>query len=189
MNPKIVGAVLATVLAVPFAAQAQYQNQQSALNTSYLGLNVGSTDQKLRVDGFGSRTDSNTGVKLYGGYGFNENFGLEAGFVDFGKGRLNSASSKPQALYLAATGTLPVNDQFSLFAKAGLAASRTKLQAPGYSRSENRATPVIGVGAAFNFSPNVAMVVEYEDFGKVAKKDGFNIKANMASVGVRYKFD
>lgn len=200
MKKKVLGAVLASVLVFPFAAQAQVQGApQGALQNAYLGTNVGSANQKLSVDGAGSHKDSDTGYKLYGGYGINQNFGVEAGFVDFGKGSVSnstntaSASAEPQALYVAATGTLPLNDQVSLFAKAGVAANRTKLRTSfagvSDSSTESRIAPMIGIGAAYKFTPNVSMVAEYEDFGKVVKEDGANLKANMVSVGLRYKFN
>jgi OOP family OmpA-OmpF porin len=31
-------------------------------------------------------------------------------------------------------------------------------------------------------------VAEYEDFGKISKDDGADLKANLLSIGVRYKF-
>jgi len=47
---------------------------------------------------------------------------------------------------------------------------------------------VIGVGAAFHLNKNFSIVAEYEYFGKVAKDDDASLKANLLSVGVRYKF-
>jgi OOP family OmpA-OmpF porin len=47
---------------------------------------------------------------------------------------------------------------------------------------------MFGVGAEFNFTKNVSMVAEYENFGKVIDENEANTKAQMVSVGLRYKF-
>jgi OOP family OmpA-OmpF porin len=191
MKKQLLVVLLGSALAAPLAAYAE---------GAYVGVNVGRSDQKLTLDGIGSISDSGTGYKLYGGYGFNKNFGLEGGYIKLGTGKASyvdgpdsgTISSKPSALYVAATATLPVNDQFSLFAKVGAAFNRTKLEAVenGVSSSEkkHRTTALLGIGAAYNVTKEVAIVAEYEDFGKIAKVDGAHLKANLLSIGLRYKF-
>lgn len=127
-------------------------------------------------------------------------FGVEVGYADLGKDSasgsdgINTASFsiKPKAVYLAATGTLPMNEQLSLFAKVGASANHTELNATfngaSDSSTEKRTTAMFGIGVAYNFSKNCAMVGEYENFGKVIQEDGAELKADMLSLGVRYKF-
>lgn len=189
---------IGAALMMPMLAQAE---------GAYVGFNAGRANQKLSVstdEGSGSVKDSSTGYKLYGGYEFNQYFGVQGGYVDLGKAKANVAeddvqgnvSSKVRSLYIAATATLPLNEQFALFAKLGISQNRVKLAAdysePGFSfsgsASRNRTAPLIGIGAAYSFSKNLAAVVEYEDFGKVGKGDGLSFKANLFSVGLRYKF-
>jgi OOP family OmpA-OmpF porin len=185
MKQTILFAMIAA-LAAPMAAQAEGY---------YVGGNVGRAEQKVEASGV-SFKENDTGFKLYGGYTFTKNFGIEGGYVDMGNaektGNGASVSSKPQSIYVAATGTLPLNDQFALFGKAGVATSHVKLSgsAPGYSASasDNQTSPVIGVGASFALNKNVSFVAEYEYFGKIAKDSGDSIKANMFSAGVRYSF-
>jgi OOP family OmpA-OmpF porin len=184
MKKQILIALIGTALAAPFAAQAQ---------ASYVGVNVGRAEQKLSVDGVGSIKDSDTGFKLYGGYAFHKNFGAEIGYVDLGKASvtdgIDTASSEPTALYAAVTGTFPLNEQFSLTGKVGVAANRVKVKFTGEPNSTEKHTSVMfGIGAAYNFAPNLAAVVEYEKFGKVLKEEGGNLKADLISVGVQYKF-
>jgi OOP family OmpA-OmpF porin len=191
MKKQLLGTLLGAALALPLMAQAE---------GTYIGANVGRTQQKLSDEDVGSVKDNTTGLKLYGGYEITKNFGAEVGYVHFGKGEasandgVNSASisAKPKAFYLAATGTLPLNDQFSLFAKAGVARNSTKVTGTlnGASESETlkRTGAMFGLGAAYNVTKNVAIVAEYENFGKVVNEDGANLKADLVSVGVRYKF-
>jgi OOP family OmpA-OmpF porin len=184
MKPTILFAMIAA-LAAPVAAQAE----------AYIGANVGRAEQKVEVSGI-SFKENDTGFKLYGGYNFNQNFGIEGGFADLGDAKRSannaSISSKAQSIYVAATGILPLNDQFALFGKAGVATTHVKLKAsaPGIaaSASDNHASPFVGVGASFALNKNVSFVAEYEYFGKIAKDGDDSIKANMISAGVRYSF-
>ncbi len=183
MKKQVIATILGAALALPLIAQAQ---------VSYLGANVGRAEQKARVDGFGSFKDNDASFKLYGGHEFTPNLGVELGYVNFGEadksfGPVN-ASSKPQSLYLAGTGTLPLSEQISLFGKVGVSVNRTKIRAPGFSDTERNTTALLGIGAAYKFAPNMSMVAEYENFGKVLDEDGGNIKADLVSIGLRYKF-
>jgi OOP family OmpA-OmpF porin len=191
MKKQLLVTLLGAALALPLAAQAE---------GAYIGANVGRTQQKLSVEDEGSLKDNSTGFKLYGGYDVTKNFGAEVGYVHFGKGEASasdgvdsaSISAKPKSLYLAAKGTLPLNEQFSLFAKVGVARNSTKVAASingvGGSETMKRTSGVFGVGAAYNFTKNVALVAEYENFGKVVDEDGASLKADLISVGVRYSF-
>ncbi len=180
-----------TKLIFALIAAAAFTSAQA--EQSYVGVNVGRAEQKLTASGIGSVKDTDTGFKLYGGYQFDQNFGIEAGYnwlgtANFGSG-VNSFTTKPQSLYLAATATLPLADQFALFAKLGASRNRTRLSAPGVSSDTvHRTSALVGVGLSYAFAPNIAAVLEYEDFGKLADEDGVNLKANLISVGLRFKF-
>lgn len=183
-----------TILFAMLAALAGTAAAQS--QGAYVGGNVGRAEQKVSIDGFGSEKDHDTGFKLYGGYNFTQNFGLEAGYADLGKLERSAlgetVSLEPTSVYFAATVTLPLNDGFSLFGKAGAARTEVKgtISAAGFRESgkENRTSGYVAVGAAYAINPNFSVVAEYEYFGKIYKEDGADLKANMVSVGVRYKF-
>lgn len=186
MKKQLLVALLGTALVLPIAAQAE---------GAYVGVNVGSAETKVSGGGETGK-DSDTGAKLYAGYDFSKNFGVEAGYANLGKPKDSdgnaSASIEPTSFYIAGTGSFPMNDQFSLFAKVGLSANRAKLSATvgNISGSEkfNNTAAIIGVGAAYNFSKNIALVAEYENFGKVFDKQGADAKSDMLSIGLRYKF-
>lgn len=186
MKHSIIIAAIAA-LAAPLAAQA---------DNAYIGANVGRAEQKMSVQDVASDKESSTGFKLYGGFDYTKNYGVEVGYVDFRKVEKSAlgygVSSKPESIYVAATGTLPLNEQFSLFGKLGVAVNHTKINVwePGYTgeTTKTQTNAMIGVGASFALNKNVSFVAEYENFGKVAKENGDSIKADMLSVGVRYKF-
>lgn len=196
MKKKLGMAVLAGTFCLPLTVQA---------DNGYIGFNAGRAEQKLNAyeDDF-SLKDNAIGYKLYGGYEFNQYFGVQGGYVDMGKakgsyddGVVNGTlNSKIKSLYIAAIASLPVNQQFSLFGKLGVSRNRVKLTdnwveagvADSDSVSRTRTTPLIGVGAEYKFTKHLAAVAEYEDFGKVLKEEGGHLKARMFSVGLHYHF-
>lgn len=183
MKNKLIFALLAAGLAAS-GAQAQQ---------SYVGVSVGQTEQKLDLSGFGSVKDEDTAFKLTTGYRYDQTWGLEAGYVHHGEGEISGGAlrvtSKPQSLYLAGTATLPLPNQFSLFAKLGASYNRTKLSATGAgSDKENRTTLLAGIGAAYAFTPTVSGVIEYEHFGKLLDEDQGELKAQTVTIGVRATF-
>ena len=186
MKQIIASALISAALAAPLAAQAE---------NVYVGGNIGRAEQKLDVAGY-SVKENTTGYQLVGGVDLTKNFGLEAGYADLREASVSGngarLTSKPQVFYVAGTATLPIDEQFSVFGKAGIASAHTKISAsvPGLSDSgtDNETTGVIGVGAAFHLNKNVSFVAEYEYFGKVAKDGDASLKADLLSFGVRYKF-
>ena len=183
MKKQVIATILGAALALPLIAQAQ---------SSYLGANVGRAEQKVSGNGFSSFKDNDAGFKLYGGHEFTPNLGVEAGYVNFGEAEKSSGpfniSSKPHSLYLAGTGTLPLSEQISLFGKVGVSVNRTKLNGTFNDGSERNTTALLGIGASYQFMPKMSVVAEYENFGKVRDESGSEVKADLASVGVRYKF-
>ena len=49
---------------------------------------------------------------------------------------------------------------------------------------------LLGVGVAYSFTPALSVRLEYEDFGKLSKDDGFGgaIRGNAYSVSLKYAF-
>ena len=166
---------------------------------AYIGANVGSAEHKLSIDG-GSDKERKAGVKLYGGYAINENVGIEAGFAHLGKVNrsdtdgFNTASLdyRARALYIAGTATLPLSQEFAVFAKAGVTANHGTVTARfnGFSDSASRTntTAMFGIGAEYSFTKDLSAVAEYENYGKVIDQNEGTTKAQMVSVGLRYKF-
>jgi OOP family OmpA-OmpF porin len=187
MKTSFIAALIAAAVAFPVAAQAQ---------STYVGINAGQSEQKVSADNYSAK-ESATGYKAYAGYNFDKNFGLEAGFVDSGKGDFKFVgvpyTLKTQSVYLAATATLPVNNEFSLFAKAGIANNRVKgaVSFGGITEkddTDDRTTAMFGLGASYAVAQNISIVAEYENFGKVAKGDNSSVKTDLVSLGLRFKF-
>ena len=152
--------------------------------------------------------NSKNSYKLYGGFQFSPNWGLEAQYSDLGNrtallvlsgGTVGTAqlSSRAAQLSLAATGTLPLSNNFYLMGKLG--ASRNSIGTISgsvgtvsfTSNGTNKTDLLAGVGVGYNFNKNWGARVEYENFGKFSSNGGINgnaIKADNLSISVKYAF-
>lgn len=182
-------------LAFAVVALASCNLALAAEPPAYLSTSVGSGEQKLSVDGIDiSRRD--TAFQIAGGYRFMPNAGLELGYANFGRAEVSGqgakASSKPQSVHLALTGTWNASPAFAVTGKLGAAHTRTKLDAgdAGFSVSETETHSglMAGLGVSYKLDTDMAAMLEYQDFGKIVKGDGADLKAHVVLVGIRYSF-
>ncbi len=192
MKKHIFAALIGAAMVLPMVAQAQAQAQTGS---AYVGASAGRSEEKLSAFGFDEKAKE-TGYKVFGGYDFDKMFGVQAGYVDFGSADATaqgiSASIKPKAFYVAGTATYDLDPQFSLLAKVGASANRTKFNVTSATltgeQTKNKTTLMFGVGAAYNFDKNFSVLVEYENFGKALDENDTSLKNSLISAGLRYKF-
>ncbi|MEJ7808058.1 MAG: outer membrane beta-barrel protein [Telluria sp.] len=165
----------------------------------YVGINVGTTTHTVSFDG-DSGSENTTGARVYGGYQVSPRFGMEAGYVHFGKVSETedglTVNFKPTAIYAAVTGTMPVSPSFNLFGKLGVSRNSATFgvtfENDSVSMKKTSATAMFGIGVQYKMSDSMSLVAEYENFGKVAKFDEGDFKANfkaqMISIGLRNAF-
>lgn len=203
--------VLAAVLAIASApAMAQF----------YLGGSVGQADHKMNrsdwAQGGSNSTykDTATGYKIFGGYQFTPMWGIEGGYIDLRRyeatvtpavaANAGTATVKVNSWSLFGTGTLPIANGFSAFGKLGISRNTSKMSFTSNgvafnasdSGSSNKTSFAYGIGASYAINKQVAVRVEYEDFGKAGESNGgFRIagktsdsKPTLLSVGLTYSF-
>lgn len=178
-----------------------------AFAQGYIGLGAGSSSVR-GVDGNqGIAPNSVTGgnsnkgsFKLYGGYQFTPNWGVEAQYSDLGNRNfsiLNGAgalvapgSYKTSQFSIAGTGTLPLNSSFALFGKLGVTSNTVKISAAGIADRGTKTSLLAGLGVSYNITPALSVRLEYEDFGKLTKDDGFGgaVRGNAYSLSLKYAF-
>jgi hypothetical protein len=163
----------------------------------YIGLGIASADHNYSISGAtGMDSDGyKASGKVFGGVDFDKTWGLEAGYTRFGSasgnysigGTNGSISSKGHSLYLAGKATMPVNEQFSLFGKLGVARNKNELSSTtaAYNYDESKTEGYGAIGAQYNLSKEVALSLELERYGK--NRDNGN-KANVVTVAARYNF-
>lgn len=132
----------------------------------------------------GLATDrSSTGLKLYGGYAFNPNLSLEAGYADLGKFRSAAGEVKANALFADVVGTLPLSNGFSALARAGVISGKLDSSLAG----SDRGTGIkVGAGLQYDFDQNIGLRGEWERY----RIDALGSKSNtdLYSIGLNYKF-
>ncbi len=184
----------------------------------YVGVGLGRTDVKktsswtqvtdaaLLTRGLTSTTlieSHDTAWKLFGGYQFNENFAVEAGYHDLGTFKGVTSVTAPAAATVggkwdayagsvSAVGIYPLVKQFSVFGKAGFAVSRVKVDVPAaapYSASATRLQPLIGIGARFDITKAIGVRAEFERFNNVGDGDKTGQSpVNVWSISAQYRF-
>jgi OOP family OmpA-OmpF porin len=177
---------------------------------------VSTTLNGAAFTGAGNETTA-TGFKLYGGYDFTSNWGVEVGYNDLGNNYSlrgssgatpwSSGGGHAHSWYVAGVGTLPLSKGLSIFAKLGLTANRIAdgwtVTAAGSNMNvgfQSVIEPIYGAGASYAFNKNWAARLEYEDYNKFSGKDfwgtssGTNFtntgtaRASAWSLSARYSF-
>jgi OmpA-OmpF porin, OOP family len=171
--------LITTVSAVLFGAAALAAQAQDNRGF-YAGAGVGQSfvDES-------SYDDEDTAFSIFGGYQFNRYFGLEGGYVDFGKLESEGPGRnlETNSAYLTAVAGIPFTDRFSGYAKAGFQRwdLDTPIAATG-SRDDSGTDPIYGVGVQYRFTDAFALRGEYSRF-EVEDAD-----LDLAQVQVRYNF-
>jgi OOP family OmpA-OmpF porin len=168
----------------------------------YMGVGVVASEHKYNLPGDTSnadRTSNEYGGKLYGGVMFDKNFGLEIGYTDFGKSNYNYSfaganghvDSDSKSYYIAGKAQYPINEQFNVFGKLGVAHNKNDISTSGlanvYGYGDNSRTSVYaGIGAEYALTQKVSAVVEYEYYGKNDIDQGR--RKGAISLGAKYAF-
>lgn len=169
MNAKASIAALATAALLgiaPIAAQAQARSDWG----NYIGVAIGEPD-------FGD-----VGLKVFGGQQLHRNVGWEAAYTKFVRERIRTPfgerSTDFWGLSAAAVGIIPLPQNFSVYGKLGLVYGRTRVRGGGSSSTDGEFDPLIGIGARYQATPQVAFRLEFEEFDQ----------GNLLSAGITYRF-
>jgi len=172
-------ALLATLLAtVATMGVAQAQSMDSFAGKTYIGIE-GVTAKNDTVDGW------RFGEKLFGGYNFNQNWAAEAGYTRFDSANRGSLETNGYNSYIAAKYAMPINEQFSGYAKLGVGRSVRKASDVGLSYRQADTSAYGALGVKYQLDPNLALNLEYERNGK--QKD-VGAKADSLGLGLSYGF-
>jgi OmpA-OmpF porin, OOP family len=200
---KQFGWVLAAVLAL-ISAPAMSADDSGF----YFGVGAGMFG--VQEDDFESSdfhfNDDDTGLRAFGGWQINQNFGIEAGYVDGGTasdslgvlavdGFQADVDIDVTEFDLYVTGKLPLGEMFYAYAKAGMVfwqadASATLQEDDGeggvitteLSDSSSGNDPAYGAGFGMNIGENAGVQVEYVVF------DVENTNVNFLSANFVWRF-
>jgi OOP family OmpA-OmpF porin len=206
-NFKLVLGTAVIAAAASTSASAQFYVGVGAGASKLSGVNSNTAVLGAPVSVSGADS-TKAAWKLYGGYQFTPNWGVEAQYTDLGNRTANVFVGPPVNLggstgvsanqwSLAGTGTMPVGNAFYLMAKLGATRNHigggniTIAGISGAVGGSNRTDLLIGIGGGYNFTKNIGVRLEYENFGKMATNNGINngsIKADNWSASLKYSF-
>jgi len=212
-HPLRVALAAALVAGTIGAAQAQAPK----VGPWYVGAGAGVSKLDVDSDfrsavqsGFGPNfttdiDDEDTGWKIYAGYRALPWLALEASYTDYGKAKLKANTTLPSASIdtkweaeAFALDLLPTfdMDRFSLFARLGAAFYRVRADSTttftgGTTVSGNEKKNDVafkwGGGGAFQFTPNLGLRVEYEQFEAGNSSTGKG-DVSLLSASLLYRF-
>lgn len=154
----------------------------------YAGAGVGKASVKIDDIGFGLQFDTtDTAFKIYGGYMFNEYFGLDAGFFDVGDQTEDfgfaAITVDMTGLSISLLGNLPLGENFALFGKVGVTSTTGDVESQGFESEEASEDSIsYGFGAALSFGLPFELRAEYE----VVEID--DVDLNYWTIGGLYRF-
>jgi OmpA-OmpF porin, OOP family len=168
----------------------------------YAGVGIVAAKHEFKLandtSGGDSKSDEWSG-KVYGGVQIDKTFAVEGGYTNFGSSNYTYATgagagaidSRAYSFYLAGKGSVPINDQFSMFGKLGVAYNKNTVNATGvatqYAVGDNHKTNLYAaVGAEYAINQKVSLSVEYEHYGKNDIEQGR--KKGAVTLGARYNF-
>jgi opacity protein-like surface antigen len=177
------------------AATAAIGSAQAATPGPYVGVGIANADHNASISGATSSSSDGwkTSGKIFGGYEFDQTFGMEVGYTDFRSsdysytlnGVNRTGSSDGKSYYVAGKATAPVNEQFSVFGKLGAAQNKRNYSDSLLNGDSSKTELYAGVGAQYNFNPKVAVTLEYERYGK---NQDIGAKSSVVTLGAKYAF-
>ena len=172
---KLLLALIATS-AVAGVTQAQAQTTTPHAD---VGIGAATADNK-------STDDYHTNAKIYGGYEFDQNWGVEAGYTNFDKQDTSLGNVKGSGTYVAGKYSMPLGERFTGYGKLGVSYNERKYSSSTLGQVNSYDTGLYGgVGVEYKLNQNLALNAEYERYGK---DKAFGAKADVYTVGLKYGF-
>ena len=152
----------------------------------YVGIGVSAFDKT------GAENKIKGSLKLFGGYDFNDTWGIEAGLVGLPEYRAFSAMSdgkaSGQTLYVAAKATTPIVGKLSLITKLGIAQTRLKFTADMNDFHENRTGLYAGIGLKYALTEKISLTMELERLGRESRNIGAGPRRETLSLNASFAF-
>lgn len=191
--------LLATLVAAGAALASTAASAQTDAQ-AYVGGGVGQSRADVDCTGSTVCDKTDTAFKIFGGYMFTKNFGLEGAYYNQGKARLEGtdpelgtmvAEYKGRGFGIFALGAMPLGDGFSVFAKLGAVSAKITVDATSSSvgsgsQSERHTNFGWGVGAAYEIVKQLDVRLEWERIRVQVLDEKRN--ADLLTLGLQYRF-
>jgi len=156
----------------------------------FVGASIGSSHLDEDFNGFSLDTDA-TAYRILGGWQFGDVLGIEAGYHSFGEFAetidLGGVSARTELTAdgwtLGGTLGLPLNEQISLFGRAGVFFWDADVELDGFSVSvPDNENPYYGGGARVDLTPNLTLI------GDWTRYELDSVNSDVISIGFQYRF-
>ncbi len=199
MYKKVIS--IALIAAAPLAAGLEAHAQSTpatAGNTGfYAGLGAGRSHADIGSGGIaGSADKEDNAWKAFGGYQFNQYFGVEGGYVDLGKASVNGATgfgtTDSKAWQAGVIGSLPVTPQFAFTGKLGVARTDTDTSGSNagiaFGGSDRETAPTYGLGMRYDFTKAFAVRGDWDRYRVSSASMGGKSDTDLYSVSAQFRF-
>lgn len=131
-------------------------------------------------------------VRLAIGHYFGENIALEGGYTKFGDSSVvtptQSATISASSFQIATIVCFPLNPQFDLFGKLGIAHNITEGKSSlGFNATDTVDNVIYGIGVKYHINSKVSLRLQYEDYGDLTSGKT-PLSATAISLGVLSNF-
>lgn len=162
---------------------------------AYMGASTGVS--KFSVDkNSNGNTDTVPNWGLYGGYNFSKHLGVEVGYQDLGRAKIDGhgsgSSAHTRALGIDLVGYVPVAQKLDLYGKLGLAHYAREVDGAVGSETKNGAGLKYGLGAQYAATERLSIRAELSVFTNLpeaaAPGQSYKSTAGQFSLGAQYRF-
>jgi OmpA-OmpF porin, OOP family len=190
------------ILAVAVATCGFGVTTSAFAQQAYAGVSGGVSNWSVDCEGAAKCDKSNPSFKVFGGYNINQSIAIEAAYATLGKTTISGATTggvldaefKAQAFDVAGVFKLPINTEFSAFAKLGVSFVNSEVDAALVSGNitqrgsvSDRSTQLLaGLGLTYNISKDIALRGEWE--ARKFQLEDEKSSINSFTVGVQFNF-
>lgn len=184
-------AALGVAHAVPAAAQATSGGLRMPYEAGFwghVGLSLGRSEIDANCFG-GACDDRDNAWRVFGGGRFNNTFGGEIGFVDFGDFSRGNGRTEARGLDLAVTAGWPIATNTSVFGKLGMIYARGEVSGTAAGLQTGRESgwgPRLGVGAQIGLTQNWAIRADWDRYR--VRFPGGRDSIDTLTIGAQYSF-
>lgn len=198
-----VAVVLFSGVAMAGSPKAPYVGVGYGINTS---IDDNDLSSDCGVGGVACREvcDTDRAVNAYAGYPLSPNLAVEAGYTDMDytarieqDGVAVRGDQQSKALTLSAVGRKPLSANAGLFGKVGAAYWDSEVETTAGNADDSGFTPVVGVGAEYNFSEHMGVRAGIDHFVSMGEQSKIiesgvvgtaDTGVTTATVGLHYNF-
>lgn len=134
-------------------------------------------------------------AEVIAGYRFNEILAIQAGYIDFGDFGTENFEASLKGTSLSVIGRLPLTERFGIYAKAGVFASSTEVDALNEEETYENVDPFVGIGADYRINESFSVYLEYNRYNVEIEGDDLPGELDdggpdfdTAQIGIRYQF-